>query len=60
MTEEAKLARLWSGFHRLSVNDRVLVLKFTEAIPRIEKPDKKKISTKKIPGRDPSWLEENA
>jgi hypothetical protein len=60
MTEEVKLARLWSGFHRLSVDDRTLVLKFAEAIPRSGKPDKREIPVEKPMGRDPSWLEEEA
>jgi hypothetical protein len=34
MTEEAKIARLWSGFRRLSEQDKTLVLKFVGVMPQ--------------------------
>jgi hypothetical protein len=37
MTENAKIARLWSGFHRLSEADKDLVLAVSEAAKRPEK-----------------------
>jgi hypothetical protein len=40
MTEKAKTAFLWSGFHKLSVNDKALVLKIIQAIPQNAKPDR--------------------
>ncbi|MDR1147297.1 MAG: hypothetical protein LBK66_01555 [Spirochaetaceae bacterium] len=40
MTEEAKIARLWTGFRRLSEQDKTLVLKFAGFIPRKVKPGK--------------------
>jgi hypothetical protein len=58
MTEEAKLGRLWSGFHRLSISDKVLVLKFAEAIPRKGEKAAREISVKKSVGQDPSGSEE--
>jgi hypothetical protein len=60
MTEKAKLARLWSGFYRLSVNDRALVLKFAEVIPRRGKPNKRENPAKKPGGENLSGLEEKA
>jgi hypothetical protein len=58
MTEEAKLGRLWSGFHRLSTSDRVLVLKFAEAMPRRGETDEREIAAKKSREQGPSGLEE--
>jgi hypothetical protein len=58
MTEEAKLGRLWSGFHRLSISDKVLVLKFAEAIPRRGDRAEREISVKKSAGQVPSRSEE--
>ncbi|MDR0709703.1 MAG: hypothetical protein LBF77_06530 [Spirochaetaceae bacterium] len=56
MTEEAKLARLWSGFHRLSANDRILVLSFAETISRKEEADQG--PAEKPAGRELSGPEE--
>jgi hypothetical protein len=39
MTEDAKIARLWSIFHRLSGDHKKLIIKITEAIRKQEKPD---------------------
>ncbi|GHU79937.1 hypothetical protein FACS189462_5700 [Spirochaetia bacterium] len=32
MTENAKIARLWSGFHRLAEADKELVVKVAEVV----------------------------
>jgi hypothetical protein len=40
VTEEAKIARLWTGFRWLSEQDKTLVLKFAEVIPRKVNPGK--------------------
>ena len=37
MTENAKIARLWQGFHHLSENNKDLVLTFAEAVGCLEK-----------------------
>jgi hypothetical protein len=56
MTEEAKLARLWSGFHRLSANDKTLVLSFAQAMPRRE--ETVQGAAEKPAEREPSGPEE--
>jgi hypothetical protein len=47
MTENAKIARLWSNFHRLSNGHKKLVLKITETIAKSEKSVPEKSSVKK-------------
>jgi hypothetical protein len=42
MTEDAKIARLWSIFHRLSSDHKKLIIKITEAITKQEKTDSDK------------------
>ncbi|GHT65197.1 hypothetical protein FACS1894110_06480 [Spirochaetia bacterium] len=37
MTENAKIARLWSGFHRLAEADKELVVKIAETVKQPEK-----------------------
>jgi hypothetical protein len=46
MTEKAKIARLWSGFHRLPADDRDLLLKVTAALPRRDKPGSREVPAK--------------
>jgi hypothetical protein len=36
MTENAKIARLWSGFHHLAEDDKDLVVKVAEAVRQPE------------------------
>jgi hypothetical protein len=42
MTEDAKIARLWSIFHRLSGDHKKLIIKITETIRKPEKIDSHK------------------
>jgi hypothetical protein len=51
MTEEAKTARLWSVFRRLSEQDKTLVLKFAGAMPQKLKPGNRR-NPVKMPGPD--------
>jgi hypothetical protein len=48
MTEDAKIARLWSIFHRLSSDHKKLIIKITETIRKQEKTDSHKEGTKKV------------
>jgi hypothetical protein len=50
MTEDAKIAKLWSGFHRLSEEHRDLILKISESIAHADK-NSKNLCTKKKTGK---------
>jgi hypothetical protein len=51
MTEEAKIALLWSNFHRLSDEHKELIIQIAESIAKPEKsgPDKKPAVLNPIP-----------
>jgi hypothetical protein len=51
MTEATRIAKLWSGFHRLSEEHRDLILKISESIAHADKDSKKNLIGKKKTGK---------